>query len=120
MSSSKTTEKTIKSKAGSSEVVPEKIEVQMIAETPVKRGSSLPGSFYSDLSPLPLPPKIDLPNAESYGSFSKEMMCVETPIAKDHFKSPIHEDEAIHNTGIVNKIIFESSGEEDPNNNSSS
>jgi hypothetical protein len=37
-------------------------------------------------------------------------MIVETPVAKDHFKSPIQEDDAIHYTGIVNKIIFESSG----------
>jgi hypothetical protein len=68
---------------------------------------------------LPLPPKSEFSNLELYGSYSKELIIVETPVNKEQYKLPIQEDEGIHMDGIVNKIIFESS-EEDGMNGSSS
>lgn len=87
--------------------------------TPIKRSTLSASNFYSTLSPLPLPPKMEHPNQESVGSYSKELMYVETPVAKESNKLPIQEEEEMQCDGIVNRIIFESS-DEDRHNHSSS
>lgn len=90
-----------------------------VPETPVKRQTYYQNNSSLDLSPLPLPPKVDHPNMESYGTYGSELRYVETPVVKEPPKfMPIHEEEGPSYLGIVEKIGFES--EEDGPNNSSS
>ena len=57
-------------------------EGQAVPVTPIKKQVMVGSAFYSSLSPLPLPPKLEHPGEQVYGSYSKDMICVETPVCK--------------------------------------
>ena len=82
MSKSKSIDRVGKAQLSSQEVRQERPEAFSVALTPVKRQILPGGNIYQALSPLPLPPKMEHSNVESYGSYSKEMIYIETPICK--------------------------------------
>ena len=67
-------------------------EQLVVPETPIKKQTLSSINFSFDLSPLPLPPKIDHLVVEPFNGYSRELMIVETPVIKEPSKLPIHEE----------------------------
>jgi hypothetical protein len=55
--------------------------------TPIKKEPELyQGGLFCELSPLPLPRKIEYHSTEPVYTYSQELRYVETPIVKEHSK----------------------------------
>lgn len=89
-------------------------------KTPVKKSANdQHPTLFPALSPLPLPPKLEVRICESSFLSSNEMRYVETPVPKEKSRLLPYEEQDHISYAINNRIIFESSEEEAENNSSS-
>lgn len=101
---------------GVGEAGPGTSESQVPPKTPVKKHpTENESNFYSTLSPLPFPRKMDNNHQAATYHFSEELRIVETPVPKEHTKLFPIPGEGYE---IDSQIIFESPAEEAGNNSS--